>query len=168
MGKSTRSSHLLSHCRLPQEQDLDTNMYLSTVEVEDYAEATSSSLLYLTLEAMGQCPMTVGGLTSLLFVCAMFLFVCLFVCCCAGIKDVNGDHAASHIGKAEGIITLIRSTAYYRSRRAVMIPMDIVMRVSGVLETACLKHLAACDYSVSGCHLGGQENFALLKISSPP
>ena len=42
---------------------------------------------------------------------------------------MNADHAASHVGKAEGIVTLLRATAYHRYKRSVLIPMDIVMRV---------------------------------------
>lgn len=43
---------------------------------------------------------------------------------------MNADHAASHVGKAEGIITLLRAAGYYRAQRHVPIPMDIIMRVS--------------------------------------
>lgn len=38
-----------------QEANLSVNHYSSTKELEDYAENTFSSLLYLTLEAMGSC-----------------------------------------------------------------------------------------------------------------
>lgn len=37
-----------------QERDLSTNVYLSTREMEEYAENTFSSLLYLTLEILGK------------------------------------------------------------------------------------------------------------------
>ena len=43
---------------------------------------------------------------------------------------MSADHAASHLGKAEGIVTLLRSIPYYRSRRRVLVPMDILLRVS--------------------------------------
>lgn len=43
---------------------------------------------------------------------------------------MNADHAASHLGKAEGIVTLLRAGSYYRAQRQVPIPMDILMRVS--------------------------------------
>ncbi|XP_019896905.2 NADH dehydrogenase (ubiquinone) complex I, assembly factor 6 isoform X2 [Esox lucius] len=42
-----------------------------------------------------------------------------------GVKDVHADHAASHIGKAQGIVTCLRATPYYSSRRKVYLPMDI-------------------------------------------
>ncbi|XP_056142276.1 NADH dehydrogenase (ubiquinone) complex I, assembly factor 6 isoform X1 [Lampris incognitus] len=46
---------------------------------------------------------------------------------CLGVKDVHADHAASHIGKANGIVTCLRATPYHSSRRKVYLPMDICM-----------------------------------------
>ncbi|KAG9342800.1 hypothetical protein JZ751_015672 [Albula glossodonta] len=37
------------------------------------------------------------------------------------------DHAASHIGKAHGIMTCLRATPYHSQRRKVYLPMDICM-----------------------------------------
>lgn len=48
-----------------------------------------------------------------------------------GVKDVHADHAASHIGKAQGIVTCLRATPYHSSRRKVYLPMDLCMLVSG-------------------------------------
>ena len=45
-------------------------------------------------------------------------------------EDVSSDHAASHVGKAETIVTLLRAVPYHRSRRVVLLPMDIITRVS--------------------------------------
>ncbi|XP_023844789.1 NADH dehydrogenase (ubiquinone) complex I, assembly factor 6 isoform X3 [Salvelinus sp. IW2-2015] len=44
-----------------------------------------------------------------------------------GVKDVHADHAASHIGKAQGIVMCLRATPYNSSRRKVYLPMDICM-----------------------------------------
>ncbi|XP_069477490.1 NADH dehydrogenase (ubiquinone) complex I, assembly factor 6 isoform X5 [Ambystoma mexicanum] len=44
-----------------------------------------------------------------------------------GVKDVHADHAASHIGKAHGIITCLRAVPYHSSQRKVFLPMDICM-----------------------------------------
>ncbi|XP_030638202.1 NADH dehydrogenase (ubiquinone) complex I, assembly factor 6 isoform X3 [Chanos chanos] len=44
-----------------------------------------------------------------------------------GVKDVHADHAASHIGKAQGIVTCLRATPYHSRRRKVYLPMDICM-----------------------------------------
>ena len=48
----------------------------------------------------------------------------------AGIHDVNTDHAASHLGKAEGIVTMLRASPYHRASRRASLPMDVLMRVS--------------------------------------
>lgn len=47
----------------------------------------------------------------------------------SGVKDVHADHAASHIGKAQGITTCLRATPYHSGRRKVYLPMDICMLV---------------------------------------
>lgn len=39
----------------PQERELGVSVYLSTSDLEEYGEMTSSSLLYLTLQTLGQC-----------------------------------------------------------------------------------------------------------------
>ncbi|XP_029447597.1 NADH dehydrogenase (ubiquinone) complex I, assembly factor 6 isoform X1 [Rhinatrema bivittatum] len=44
-----------------------------------------------------------------------------------GVKDIHADHAASHIGKAQGIITCLRAVPYHSGRRKVFLPMDICM-----------------------------------------
>ncbi|XP_066572037.1 NADH dehydrogenase (ubiquinone) complex I, assembly factor 6 isoform X2 [Amia ocellicauda] len=44
-----------------------------------------------------------------------------------GVRDVHADHAASHIGKAQGIITCLRAIPYNSQRRKVYLPMDICM-----------------------------------------
>ena len=57
--------------------------------------------------------------------------------CVAGVREVSADHAASHVGKAEGVVTLLRATAYHRTKRNVLLPMDIIERVSGHLDPEC-------------------------------
>ncbi|XP_077982969.1 NADH dehydrogenase (ubiquinone) complex I, assembly factor 6-like [Glandiceps talaboti] len=83
------------------------NSYRSLSDVEEYAEYTSSSLLYLILESMG-------------------------------IRNVHADHAATHIGKAQGIVTLLRSTPYHASKRRVYLPMEILIK-HGVPEEQIIK-----------------------------
>ncbi|XP_028282122.1 NADH dehydrogenase (ubiquinone) complex I, assembly factor 6 isoform X2 [Parambassis ranga] len=46
---------------------------------------------------------------------------------CLGVKNVHADHAASHVGKAHGIVTCLRATPYNSRRRKVYLPMDICM-----------------------------------------
>ncbi|XP_057591331.1 NADH dehydrogenase (ubiquinone) complex I, assembly factor 6 isoform X2 [Hippopotamus amphibius kiboko] len=90
-----------------KEKNLDDKAYHNIQELENYAENTQSSLLYLTLEILG-------------------------------IKDLHADHAASHIGKAQGIVTCLRATPYHGSRRRVFLPMDICM-LHGVSQEDFLR-----------------------------
>lgn len=46
-----------------------------------------------------------------------------------GVKDLHADHAASHIGKAQGIVTCLRATPYHGSQRKVFLPMDVCVQV---------------------------------------
>ncbi|PON53814.1 Squalene/phytoene synthase [Parasponia andersonii] len=54
-------------------------------ELEQYAEDTASTILYMTLQA-------------------------------GGIRSTIADHAASHVGKASGLLLLIKSLPYHASR----------------------------------------------------
>ncbi|XP_042529143.1 NADH dehydrogenase (ubiquinone) complex I, assembly factor 6 isoform X2 [Dipodomys spectabilis] len=90
-----------------REKNLDDKAYRNIQELENYAENTQSSLLYLTLEILG-------------------------------IKNLHADHAASHIGKAQGIVTVLRATPYHGSRRKVFLPMDICM-LHGVSQEDFLR-----------------------------
>lgn len=84
--------------RLVEERDrtLEDRPFSSLAEVEDYAEKTASSMLYLTLEILG-------------------------------VRNVQADHAASHIGKAQGLTTLIRAVPYHAARRNVILPQDLLL-----------------------------------------
>lgn len=78
-------------------RDLVTSQPRSLADVENYTEDTSSSLLYLGMEAMG-------------------------------IRDLNADHAASHCGKAFGLVTLIRALPYHCKSREVYIPTELTAK----------------------------------------
>lgn len=75
-------------------------------ELEQYAEDTVSTMLYMTLQA-------------------------------GGIRSTNVDHAASHIGKASGLLLLLKSLPYHASRqgRIVYIPSDVASR-HGLVTTS--------------------------------
>ncbi|KAK6947617.1 Peptidase C13, legumain [Dillenia turbinata] len=68
-------------------------------ELEQYAEDTVSTLLYMTLQA-------------------------------GGIKSTAADHAASHIGKASGLLLLLKSLPYHgsRSRQLSYIPAKVAAK----------------------------------------
>ncbi|CAI5960094.1 unnamed protein product [Closterium sp. NIES-64] len=67
-------------------------------DVEQYADSTSSALLYLSLQA-------------------------------AGINSVHADHAASHVGKAEGMALLLRGASYHAAQRRSHIPLDVAAKL---------------------------------------
>jgi phytoene/squalene synthetase len=45
-----------------------------------------------------------------------------------GIKDINTDHFASHLGKAHGIVTLVRSVPHNAQKRSLTLPQDVLMK----------------------------------------
>jgi NADH dehydrogenase [ubiquinone] 1 alpha subcomplex assembly factor 6 len=44
---------------------------------------------------------------------------------CAGIRNTDADHAASHLGKAIGITTLLKGTPYHASKRRSYLPVEL-------------------------------------------
>ncbi|XP_076035583.1 NADH dehydrogenase (ubiquinone) complex I, assembly factor 6 homolog sicily [Oratosquilla oratoria] len=45
-----------------------------------------------------------------------------------GVQNVQADHAASHLGKAEGIARIIRGVPHLANKRQVILPIDILIR----------------------------------------
>ncbi len=43
----------------------------------------------------------------------------------AGVKDSSADHAASHLGKAVGIATVLKGSAHHASQRRSYLPLDL-------------------------------------------
>lgn len=66
-------------------------------DIEDYAEATYSSLLYLALES-------------------------------AGLRNIDADHAASHLGKAFGMVTILRAIPYQLKHQHIDVPKDMMIK----------------------------------------
>lgn len=52
-----------------------------------------------------------------------------------GMMDINADHAASHFGKAHGLVTLIRSIPYNARKRIMVLPQDILLKNSVSFES---------------------------------
>ncbi|XP_050076284.1 NADH dehydrogenase (ubiquinone) complex I, assembly factor 6 homolog [Anopheles maculipalpis] len=84
--------------------------FLTVKQLEDYAEHTVSSVLYLLLEVHGK-------------------------------RNVHCDHAASHLGKAQGIVNLLRSIPYQTRRNAVPIPQELLM-AQGVNQERMVRNRA--------------------------
>ena len=66
------------------------------------------------------------------------------------VRDVRVDHAASHLGKAQGIVTTIRATPFHASKRRVLLPMDVLIKHGASAEVLCLLVLVYCAY-VGAC-----------------
>lgn len=84
--------------RLVNSRKIQNLNFISTKQMENYAEETVSSVHYLLLELLG-------------------------------VRNVNADHAASHLGKAQGITNILRSIYAQRSRSQYLpIPQEILMK----------------------------------------
>ncbi|XP_076470134.1 NADH dehydrogenase (ubiquinone) complex I, assembly factor 6-like [Babylonia areolata] len=47
---------------------------------------------------------------------------------CLGVKNIHADHAASHLGKAQGLTTLLRALPYHAQRRRVYLPLELIVK----------------------------------------
>lgn len=80
-----------------REKDLRVVQPSHLGDVEAYAEATQSSLLYMLLEAQG-------------------------------IRNIDADHVASHLGKAYGLVTILRAIPYQAKVQQTYIPKDLLIQ----------------------------------------
>lgn len=44
------------------------------------------------------------------------------------VRDINADHAASHLGKAQGLVTLIKALPYHSKSKHVYIPTELTAK----------------------------------------
>ncbi|XP_046832002.1 NADH dehydrogenase (ubiquinone) complex I, assembly factor 6 [Vespa velutina] len=72
-----------------------------------------------------------------------------------GTKNIKADHAASHLGKAQGIVTLLRSIPYHAQKRVIVLPEDILMKhnISSESVLRNVKNTALNDviFEVASC-----------------
>lgn len=72
-----------------------------------------------------------------------------------GTKNIKADHAASHLGKAHGIVTLLRSIPYHAQKRVIVLPEDILMKhnVSSESVLRNVKNTALNDviFEIASC-----------------
>ncbi|XP_076666551.1 NADH dehydrogenase (ubiquinone) complex I, assembly factor 6 homolog sicily [Andrena cerasifolii] len=72
-----------------------------------------------------------------------------------GVTNIDADHAASHMGKAHGIVNLIRSIPYNAKRRVNMLPQDILLKygvsTEAVFQREASKDLQDAIYDVASC-----------------
>lgn len=80
-----------------RENNLTSKSFESLSALDNYAEYSASSVLYLTLESLN-------------------------------IRTVDADHAASHVGRAQGIVTLLRAIPYNAKRQQVYVPIELLVK----------------------------------------
>ncbi|XP_035723510.1 NADH dehydrogenase (ubiquinone) complex I, assembly factor 6-like [Vespa mandarinia] len=72
-----------------------------------------------------------------------------------GTKNIKADHTASHLGKAQGIVTLLRSIPYHAQKRVIVLPEDILMKhnISSESVLRNVKNTALNDviFEVASC-----------------
>ncbi|XP_055591559.1 NADH dehydrogenase (ubiquinone) complex I, assembly factor 6 homolog [Uranotaenia lowii] len=56
-----------------------------------------------------------------------------------GVRNVHADHAASHLGKAQGIVNLLRSIPYQERRNVVPIPQEVLIQ-HGVSQERIIRN----------------------------
>jgi NADH dehydrogenase [ubiquinone] 1 alpha subcomplex assembly factor 6 len=70
-----------------------------------------------------------------------------------GIKNIHADHAASHLGKAHGIVNLIRSIPYNAQRKIVALPQDVLLQHNvsheTVLRANCTTDLKEAVFNIA-------------------
>lgn len=65
-----------------------------------------------------------------------------------GTASVNADHAASHFGKAHGLVTLIRSVPYNARKRAMVLPQDVLLK-NGVSSESIFQGQSSAGFKDS-------------------
>ena len=79
---------------------------------------------------------------------------------CLGVRSVHADHAVSHLGRAQGIVTLIRAIPFNSQRNRVMVPIELLIKhkvsqndlLRGVTDTR-VKDLVFDLASTANIHL---------------
>jgi NADH dehydrogenase [ubiquinone] 1 alpha subcomplex assembly factor 6 len=71
----------------------------------------------------------------------------------AGVESIHADHAASHLGKAHGIVNLIRSVPYNAQRKIVSLPQDVLLQHNvpheTVLRGSCTTDLKEAVFDIA-------------------
>nr|CAD7399049.1 unnamed protein product [Timema poppensis] len=71
----------------------------------------------------------------------------------AGVENVHADHAASHLGKAQGITNILRSVFHNTQHRVVALPQDVLLKHSvsheTVLRAECNKDLIEVFFDIA-------------------
>ncbi|KAL0849331.1 hypothetical protein ABMA28_013648 [Loxostege sticticalis] len=80
----------------------------------------------------------------------------------AGIKDIHADHAASHLGKAQGIANILRSIYVSNHHKMMSLPMDILMKY-GISQEEVLRGIDSENMRNVTFEIASQANSHLEK-----
>ena len=67
---------------------------------------------------------------------------------CLGIKNVDCDHPASHLGKALGIVIFLRATPHHSSKRRCYLPLDLISKVCLLVWSSLLSACSPLQHGV--------------------
>ncbi|XP_014479962.1 PREDICTED: NADH dehydrogenase (ubiquinone) complex I, assembly factor 6 [Dinoponera quadriceps] len=99
--------------RILQEHKLSKHYFKRLIDAR--SDKLSSSI-FVDLESLERyCDYTMSSLYYLLLEAQ-------------GTANVNADHAASHFGKAHGLVTLIRSVPYNAHKKVMVLPQDVLLK----------------------------------------
>ena len=84
-----------------------------------------------------------------------------------GVRDTGADHAASHLGKALGMVSLLRGTPHHAKQRRCYLPLDVCAAHGAVAEdvyrgrsTEAIKDATHEVASVAKAHLDSARGMA--------
>ncbi|XP_050309139.1 NADH dehydrogenase (ubiquinone) complex I, assembly factor 6-like isoform X6 [Anthonomus grandis grandis] len=70
-----------------------------------------------------------------------------------GVKNINADHAASHLGKAQGIVQQLRCIPYAKKLNLITVPDEILFKnrlsEDSLIKGKDLKKLSDCVYEIA-------------------
>lgn len=74
------------------------------------------------------------------------------------IKNIDADHAASHLSKAQCIVNVLRGVQYFSHRNSVRLPRDILLKHNvseeSILRGKCDKNIKDAAFEIaSRAHL---------------
>lgn len=89
----------------------------------------------------------------------------------AGVRDVAADHAATHIGKAEGLALLLRAAARHHQQRRTYLPLDVLakhgVREEDLYRARSPEGLAGAVFEVASVANAHLEKARSMRASVP-
>lgn len=84
-------------------------------------------------------------------------------------KDLNTDHFASHLGKACGILTLIRAIPHYAQKNEITLPQDLIAKhkvsLKSVFRGQSSKEFKDALFELSSCANSHLQKVSRLNIN---